>query len=130
MTFLTSVKKLREENPILATLLLYTIVLFHFCLVLFLFIGVFISDNILIIMSIIIVETFILLQWHVYGECILTPIENALSRKASNISFMSDFLNSVISKTGTDVFWTLKPPVIIIACLYKIYYLKTTCKRH
>ena len=130
MTFLNSLKQLREVNPTLATLLVYILKLLHVFFVAFDIIGPFIFDNILILMSIIILEIVILLQWYIYGICLLTPIENALSGKANStfISFLTEYLESILSKKGAYAFWTFKPFFVVVVCLYKIYYLKITCK--
>jgi hypothetical protein len=90
-------------------------------------IGIFVWDNVLLLMGIILFVTLILLQWYMYGVCLITPIENALSGNTTS-SFISDYLDSILSKNGTDVVWILAPFVLIATCLYKIYHLKTTCK--
>ena len=123
MTFLTSLKRLREENPTFATLLVYLIKLSHIGVILFTLIAVFISNNIFMLMALIIFETIVILQWYVYGVCILTPIENALSGKSEK-SFMTTYLESAFSKTGSNLFWILLPLFVISVSLYKIYHIK------
>lgn len=88
------------------------------------------SNRLVVILAILSFSFFILFQWYVYGDCILTPIENyLLDRKSKkykngeNISILSETMAKLINVDVETIghITILIYPIFVLICIYRIY---------
>lgn len=81
-------------------------------------------DNFFINFFLLLYFTSIVIQWIIYGNCILSPIENyLLGEKKDNTekSMITVYFNKYISEKLMTIYLTYLPLVIIILVLIKLY---------
>jgi hypothetical protein len=124
--FANYLREFNKNNPAIANILYYISVVLH---VLILPISVLIlifSNSLLLLIALIVFFVGIIWHWEVYGECIMVTIEENLGDR--NKRGIKDF-NKIYGDTVHFILYYCSPPIMIFLSLYKIYYLKTTCKR-
>ena len=84
------------------------------------------TNNLLLFIVLIIFYVGVLWHWEIYGECILTTIERNLGDP--NKLGIGDF-KKIYGYVIYFILYYCTPPIIILFALFRIYYLKTTCKR-
>jgi hypothetical protein len=109
----------------------YIIKFIHFLYAVFITIGPYITNNIEVLLFLILNNTGILLLWYLFDDCWLTDIENYLfdvkiEKNKPILSFMSkNFISNFgeKSKTILTAIYTI-PFVNTCVCAYKIRYAK------
>ena len=120
------IKKIKNQYPVMCTILLYFIKIFHQILALFIYFFVFFSNNREILMFIILLNMITVIQWYVFGNCVLTPIENMLEdnnfvyEDGTQQSFMVYYPSLIFGKDFMFYFFSFMPFVTTSVALYRI----------
>jgi hypothetical protein len=115
--------KFRIQYPTAASILYIIILIPHLLIPGIILLFLFFSNNILILMGIIMFELILVLHWHVHKECCIIPIERALSSNQTTVETVGQ---SIVGKPVLDVLHIILRPIITFMALYRIYYLKCT----
>lgn len=79
------------------------------------------SNNRFVLYVCIFLESLLYLQWHIFGECLLTRLENVYKTESVNQdSFMIKTMSAVFGKTFTDNIFLFAPIFLIALALYKV----------
>jgi len=127
--------KIIQQNPIISYILYYFIAIFHIIIMLFIYVYVYFTNNLLHLSIIIFLWVIIIIQWFLIGNCFCSNIENLLSNNNKKLengkepSFLLTPLNYLLGETIAYYITTLYPIVVIFVALYKINKVKCYNKR-
>ena len=106
---------------------------FHVCIVFVVIFFPIIFRNILLLCFILIMNIFIVTQWHLHGYCFITDLENYLRPKSEEIDvslnkdnnsfitiFFQQYFTMIDEKTVTNIICTI-PFISTTICCIKIY---------
>lgn len=131
-----NIKAWLDDHPAIKQILLYSVILFHIVIYVFVNVFVFLTNDIKILLTIIIVNSLIILQWYLCGDCILTPLEHILGGKQeqyddrTNMSVLGSFIYNLLPeflKPVLKILLSISPWLAIVFASYKVYISKTTC---
>lgn len=108
----------------------------HIAMMLYVNVGVFLSDSRYVLYSIIFLQALMLTQWYLFGGCVFTPLENFLNDKNKAEKFESGLEVGFTSKLFQKVFGlsldttfkvtSLIPILMVTIALYR---LESLCQR-
>lgn len=114
----------------------YSLKLVHVLFLIYATVAPYITDNFNGLMFLVIVYMFVMTQWYMFGECILTTVEDSLLgvssknyKDGSKKSFIVVFFNS-LGITDKAFYYLIIFVVLFnfLFCLYKIYTQNLECK--
>lgn len=110
--------------------LLSTLLALHVALGVFLNVWVFFARAKWTLIAIMLCNALILWQWHYFGHCLLTPVENRLRRlaRSDTTSFTSTFVTRVVqSKALTFTLLSLLPVLSSVVAGYRLNAIACAC---
>jgi hypothetical protein len=108
----------------------YLVMILHILFSIFVIFAPFITNNIHILLLVIIVKSFILTQWFFFGSCFLNKIENDLLSRTDTVyedgkekSFFVHYFAKYFDESNTYTFFSLLPLIVSTFCILKIMYI-------
>lgn len=111
------------------SVLLYLFYAFHLFILFMIVIAPFVINHPIVLLSIIILNSFTITGWYIVGHCFFTDIENWLNPQDVTenpdesfiMSFLANWLFFIKKETVFTIASTV-PFLTIIVCCYKLYY--------
>lgn len=118
---------------VLGKLALYVLMLLHLVIMYLVNIHIYITKSRTFLFIVIIWSILIVLQWYLFGNCVLTPLENKLKpnkyEDGTEKNFMAALINKVVpNEKYTFYFFSFLPVITTVVAVYRLSFGSLACK--